>query len=246
MITLFIGNIGSGKTACGVRQVKKQSWKTFYSNINIKAKNCIKIRPEMIIKKVKTGEKRKRDGTVEEIFRSELNKEFWQDAKKPLSIILDETDQFMNARMSMSKTNRILNQWLAMLRRVIGSSDVHNELILITQLTRKMDVIPREMAHKVKYFICHYRKTCKRCLVTYHEHSNMPERIDTCISCGGHAFTEHSHRIHVLCFTDTEALDMYLETGAKTFYQNYFIKDIGDYFKYYDTYQWDDMFEGLY
>lgn len=245
MITLFLGNVGSGKTASAVWEVINKPYRKYYTNIKIKAKNAISIKGDMIIKKELQRTVNKKDGTQKPIYDISLNKEFWMNVEKPISIILDETDQYLFARSGMSKTNKIMSQWLSMIRRVLGQGDVNAELILITQLSRKMDVIGREMAHNIKYFLCTYLIQCKKCGATYQENSDMPKKMELC-ECGGYRFNKHSHVITVYCFADIDAFTGWKEWGMKTYYENYNILDIHKTFDKYDSYQWDDMFEDFY
>lgn len=248
MITIFLGNIGSGKTAVAVKTMLDRYYTKFYSNIKIKKENsnCIFIDPSMMLKKELIESKTKKDGTVQNTYNLDVNKEFWQNAPKPLSVVLDETDQFLNARMSMSKINRLINLWIAMLRRVLGSADTETELILITQLSRKIDSVPKEMAHKVKYFVCHYLKQCQKCLRIYQLNSEMPDQLETCPHCRFFRWKKFNHVIEQWSFAGMEDFTKWKYLGLDTSYEHFNITNIEEYFPYYDTYQWESMFEDLY
>jgi len=104
-IILCLGNVGSGKTASIVREmVLNEQGIKFYTNINPIRKDTpwiVKIKPEMIIGKDLLGVKKKQKTGVEvPIYDFKLNKEFWQEIKEPISVVLDEVHTIMNPRRS--------------------------------------------------------------------------------------------------------------------------------------------------
>jgi hypothetical protein len=141
MITLIFGNLGSGKTSSAVLYMKQNKHKFFITNINVSGKDfshVMKLKGDMIIKKEILGYKR--DGTPN--IKLKLNKDFWENIVKEkgsLNVVIDEAHTLLNPRRSTSKINLIMNDWMSMLRRVIASSDTAGELILITQLSRRLD-----------------------------------------------------------------------------------------------------------
>ena len=149
MIVIYLGNVGSGKTACAVREImlNKAHRKTFSNIVTRGLKNNKVIRPEMIIDKQQVDTKTKRDGTTIPVYEIKLNTQFWKDIDEPINVVLDEAHTIINARRSMSKVNQIVTDWLALIRRVLGSADSgFGSLILISQLHNRIDIIAREMA----------------------------------------------------------------------------------------------------
>lgn len=219
-----------------------------FSNIKTKGlKNAKLITSDMIVKREVTSETQKKDGSIEQKYKHVLNKEYWQNIKEPINVILDEAHTMLNARRSMSKTNEILTQWLALIRRVLGSSDSgYGTLTLISQLPNRLDLIAREMATKVKWHLCHYVKTCKKCSYGWRETSDTPEQLWHCGRCGNHHIQKHSHVIEVWHFANMSLYMQFKDYSAKTYHKHYFITDIEKYFPMYNTLQWDGLFDDLY
>jgi len=216
-----------------------------FTNIDIKSSNVVKITADMIIKKESVRVKK----TGEEVYEYKLNEEFWRKAVAKygsISVVIDEAHQFYNPRRSMSKINIICNDWLSLIRRVLGSNDSgQGELVLITQLDRRIDVIAREMATNVSYSICHFTLFCKSCGYTERINNETPERRETCPRCNK-ILKKCNHFLEVYKFSNINAYDNWQSWRAKSFYKHYIIHDIEEYFKYYNTYQWEDMFSDLY
>jgi len=97
------------------------------------------------------------EGARKEVTKLSLNVDFWKKAVEKygsINVVLDEAHQLFNPRRSMSKTAIIMTDFLAMLRRVVGSNSTGaGELIVITQLERRLDIILKEMATAVHYHI---------------------------------------------------------------------------------------------
>ena len=166
IIRISLGNVGSGKTVCEVREfLLNKGNRLTYSNIKTKKLTNVKlINPDMIIKKEIIDYKTKKDGSSEPVYKKTLNKDFWTKIKVPINVVIDEAHSIVNARRSMSKTNEIITMWLALIRRVLGTTDSgEGELVFITQLPNRLDIIAREMATQVRYHVCHFMKGCKDC-----------------------------------------------------------------------------------
>ncbi len=225
-----------------------QNTRLTYSNIKTKMKNQMNLKPEMIIKKNIVNYKKSRStGESEPVYEYKLNVDFWQSIKVPINVILDEAHSIVNARRAMSKTNQIVTDWIALIRRVLGQTEAGvGELVFITQLPNRIDSIARDMAHQVRYHKCHYIKTCKKCGASWQEHSEMPEGIFTCTSCGSTQIKKHSHSIEIWKFKGIEAYTAWKDWNKRSFYSHYFITDIEKYFPLYNTLQWDNLFGDYY
>jgi len=251
MIKIILGNVGSGKTALAVRDMymNKGRRKT-YSNIITKLSNQININPEMIIKKKIVDYKRNRKTQEQKpVYKYTLNLDYWKQIKEPINIVLDEENSIINARRSMSKINIIVSDWIALIRRVLGQAESgYGELVFISQLPNRIDVIARDMATCILYTRCHYLKSCKECGVTWQENSEMPESFDECPVCHSWRLKKYNHNVEVWHFKNMEFFNMWLHFQQKSFYKHYFITDMEDLFKMklYDTMQWDNLFSAYY
>ncbi len=248
MISIYLGNIGSGKTACAVRDiVLNRTYRKVYSNILVKKqKHTVPIKADMIVKKELTGYKKTKDGN-EPVYEKKLNKEYWKNIKEPITCVLDEAHAIINSRRAMSKINIIVTDWLSLLRRVLGSSESgYGELVLITQLPNRIDIIAREMATQVRYHKCHFRKECKKCGTVWQEHSEIPEGLWECPSCNSPNIRKFNHVIEVWHFASMNHFNSWKEFGQRSYHKHYLVQDIEKYFKFYDTLQWDSLFSDVY
>jgi len=201
----------------------------------------------MILKKEIVKEVRKRTGELQPVYDYKLNIDFWKNTKEPINVVLDEAHSIINARRAMSKTNVILNDWLSLVRRILGSTEADfGELVFITQLPNRIDVIAREMATQVRYHICHYYKVCRKCGLVWKENSEMPEGYWSCPKCNSFNIKKFNHQIEIWKFANMSCFEAWRNFNQRTFYARYFITDIEKYFKLYDTLQWDNLFSEYY
>jgi len=244
MIRIFLGNIGSGKTISAVREMFFNEAKIpFYTNIQTNMNHCHMLKPYMIatkelVKETKTGDKK---------YKYNVNKDFWINLKKPVSVVLDECHSMLNSRKSMSSQNTVLNDWLSLIRRVVGeSSTQQGEITFITQLVNRIDLVAREMATNIRYHICHYYKTCLKCGTSYYETSESPELLKSCPRCHHHELYKHSHSIEVYHFANLSKYEGWKVWGIpNTYHMHYMIDDAEKYFPLYNTLQWDNLLEEL-
>ena len=243
MKIICLGNPGSGKTASVVREIFLNKRKT-YSNIKTKGiSHNVLISPSMIIEKVLVGQKKNGDA----IFEHKLNMEFWKSIEEPIDIVLDEAHTILNARRSMSKINIIVTDWLALIRRVLGSGDAgEGTLYLISQLHNRVDIIAREMATQIRHHRAHYTKKCRKCQMKWTETSDTPDQIFKCFRCGSFDIVRYGFFIEIRFFSNMQLYEVWKNTGGDTFYKHTMIKDIEQVFPYYDTMQWENMFSEFY
>lgn len=249
MIRISLGNVGSGKTACEVREMFINRFnRTTYTNIlTKKIPNAKVLTAEHIISKIPYKTVKKKGGDLEQVYKYELNKSFWSEQKLALNVVLDEAHSILNARRSMSKINIIVSDWLALIRRVLGATEQgQGELVLISQLSNRLDMIARDMATQVRYHVCHYLKTCKKCNSSFGENSETPEEIWQCLNCGSGRIYKHQHIIEVWFFTDMDNFHLWKYSGVKTYYKRIYVNDIETIFSNYNTLQWDNMFSNFY
>lgn len=246
MIRISLGNIGSGKTVSEVREIALNSHIKTYSNIITKLRHQKDINAGMIVKKELIDTKKKKDGSLIPVYRETLNTDFWKEIPKPINIVLDEAHSIINARRSMSKVNIIVTDWLALIRRILGSVEGFGNLTFITQLPNRIDTIARDMATNVRYHICHYKKICKKCNLVWSETSEHPEQLYKCLRCNSYNIKKFDHKIEIFCFTSVNDYETWKNYNVKTWYKHYIINDIGKYFHLYDTLQWENLFSDLY
>lgn len=241
--------MGSGKTASIVREIYlNQNRRLTYSNIKTKKiKHNKLISGKMIISKTIKDYKKKKTGENEPVYELSLNVDYWKSIKEPINVVLDEAHTIVNARRSMSKVNQITTEWLALIRRVLGSSDSgYGELTLISQLPNRIDIIAREMATKIKWHLCHYVKVCKKCEFKWQENSDVPEPAWNCLKCRSHYIFKCNHIIEVWHFRDMNHFLAWKQFGERSYHSHYFINDIEKYFPLYNTLSWDNMFSEFY
>lgn len=249
MIKIILGNVGSGKTAFAVREMYlNKSRRKTYSNIVTKLKNQINITPEMIIKKeVIDYKKNRKTRENEPVYKYSLNVDYWKKINEPINVVLDEAHSIINARRSMSKINIVVSDWIALIRRVLGQAEAdYGELVFISQLERRLDVIAKDMATNVLYTRCHYFKSCKKCGITWQENSELPEPLMECPACKSWQIKKYNYNIEVWHFRNMEYFNLWFEFQHKSFYKHYIITDIEQYFKYYNTMQWENLFDSYY
>jgi len=249
MIKIILGNVGSGKTALAVREMAMNlNDRKTYSNIQTSLKNQIDISPEMIIhREIIDTKKNRKTGESEPVYKYSLNIDFWKKIKEPINVILDEAHTILNARRAMSKTNIIVTDWIALIRRVLGQTDAgFGELTFISQLSARIDITARDMATNIIYCICHFMKTCENCGATWKENSEMPEGFIVCPICKSNKLQKHTHNIEVWHFPNMKMFLAWHQMGMKTYYKRYVVMNIEKYFPLYNTLQWDNMFSDFY
>jgi len=242
----MLGNVGSGKTASMVREmILNDDEKTTFSNIilkKVKKKNVVQINRDMIFKKEVI--KVKQNG--EEVTKLVLNVDYWKTMREKypfgINVILDEAHTLINSRRAMSNTSIIMNDFISLLRRILGDSgEGYGELVLITQLGRRLDVNARELATSIHYHMCHYKRTCSKCNFNFWETNEIYQKPKLCPRCQNRRMTKSEFVIEKWEFDSMENLDIWLDHKLKTYKKHYFIIDIEDYFPHYNTYQWENL-----
>jgi hypothetical protein len=248
LIRLIFGNVGSGKTSSAVLYMKNNPMKTFITNIDVRGRgfdHVIKLTGSMIITKQILSHKK--DGT--EVKKLTLNTEFWKNLvteKGEVNIVLDEAHVLLNPRRSMSKVNILMNDWISMLRRVIGSQDGMGELVLITQLSRRLDIVAKELATDVQFCINHYLSRCSMCKTEWWEHNEMANKFLKCPRCNDWRIKRIKSNIEVMCFKNVDHFAAYKENGIKSYYKRYMILNIESIYNNYISLQWEDMLSEFY
>lgn len=244
MIELIVGNVGSGKTATAVKEiVLRRDGRACYSNIKtIGVKHNHLIKQDMILKVVP---KLDTDGNPTNKTEIKLNVEFWLSLREKhpegINVYIDEAHSIYNSRRSMSKQNIIMGDFLALIRKILTSSTGKGKLTLITQLPNRIDKIARDMCTLVKYFRCHYIKTCKKCNEIFHENNETVEKLFWCPNCGSSKLKESNHKIEAFHFSSVDKYEQFIHFGVKSYHRRYLVNDLPDYFGKYDTLQINDL-----
>jgi len=240
-IRIFLGNVGSGKTAALVKEMFNSEI-DYYSNIKTQhIKNNHLIKAENIIKKEFV--RRKKNG--EEIYKLEFNKTYWQSLRKKtrvMNVVIDEAHTIFNSRRATSKRNIIMSDFVALIRKILsGTESGWGDLTFISQLDRRIDIIAQEMATNIRFYVCHYLKTCKKCGFNWQENNETPEKYVYCPACGCYEIKKHTHIVECWHFKDLNHYQLWKLRDMETFHRHYFITDIEQYFPFYDTFQWDNL-----
>lgn len=243
----MLGSLGSGKTASIVRELcKNPSQRITYSNIETKGiKNNILISPEMIVKKELVNTKK----SGEQVFKYSLNVDFWQKAVKKhgsINVVLDEAHTLIDSRRAMSNLNKVMNDFMALLRRVVGQdSRGYGELILISQLERRLDIVAKELSTNVYYHVCYYDICCSECGFVYQENNETPQKAMCCLRCSSYDIKRDHFFIMQFRFRSITDFINWKYFGKKTYYSKLLIEDIMTYFPMYNTLQWSNLLSEL-
>jgi len=246
MIRIMLGKMGSGKTACMVREIiLNDDEKTTFSNIilkGVKKKNVIQINRNMIFAK----QVMKTKASGEEVTKLVLNADYWKTTREKfpfgINVILDEAHTLMDSRRSMSTPNVIMNDFMSLLRRILGDSgEGYGELVLISQLGRRLDVNARELATSIHYHLCHYKRTCAKCNYNFWETNEIYQKPKVCPRCQNRRMTKSDFVIEKWEFDSMDNLDLWIDHNVKTYQKHYYVTDIEKYFKHYDTFQWENL-----
>lgn len=252
MIRIFLGNVGSGKTISAVKELvdgkdNPYSLPTF-SNIITKKKGKYAlpknhpIKRDMLIKKdiVRV----KKDGSPE--YTLSFNKEFWLKQKEKyngFNIVLDEAHTLIDARRFMSKQNKVLNDFLALIRKIAQNPNSDATLTLISQLGNRLDLTARQLCTEVRYHIGLYDKVCSKCRAYWSEHSNMSDyqKLKQCPNCESYKIKKCNHRVLIHFFNNMKEYDEWNISGINSMRKTVQVSDMQYYFPFYDTYQLDDL-----
>ena len=243
MIKIYIGSVGSGKTLYAVREIiKNKGGFVNYSNIKIKDNiNSVFLTNEHFFSNFvydKNGELDKR--------KLKLNLDFWKNINDNINVVLDEAHTLFNARRSMTKINILLTNWVALIRKLLGNNpNSEGDLILITQLWYRLDNITRDMAKQIKFFVRHNKKECVKCGLIWSETSEDYEQLKYCPKCENNKINKFDFLIEVYVFNCVESFIQFKDFREKTYFKRYVVSDIEKYFKFYDTFQWDNLIEDL-
>lgn len=244
MIRLSLGNIGSGKTLCEVRELKLNfSKRLTYTNIKTKLDNQIDLKKDMIIKKEFISTTKKRTGEIIDNYKYSLNRDFWEnDVKKPINVTIDEAHTILNSRKAMSHVNVIVSDWLSLLRRILGGKgEGYGDLVLITQFPRRLDINAKDMSNQIRWHRYSCFKKCLTCNLGWTETSDDAEQHVYCPRCKTPSLKRLNEEIYILFFTDWLNFEEWRLFNKKKPFKTMRLKNIQKYYNLYDTLQWDDL-----
>ncbi len=173
MIIVISGGVGSGKTLTAVRHAVEESKSSqVLTNFTLKKiKNYYRLKKDDVIMEV-VDEKKSTDRVTK--YEKVVNWEFWeeQQGKGGCDIFLDELHNLISSRQAMKKENILYSEWISQIRKIWGSQgdqnylttlskmnnnvfhkfvdkfiSKSNNIYLITQRVRKIDVNFRELCH---------------------------------------------------------------------------------------------------
>lgn len=239
MIRVFLGNLGSGKSACAVKEIiDSESNRKTYTNLNTNnVKNAVFIKPSDIIQIIPNPKDKKK-----ELFQ--LNIKYWKKQKKPLNVLWDEIHLTANSRKSTSKVNMVLSQFMAMARRITGfDKRGYGHFTFIAQKERTIDVNIRELCNEIIYHISYWRITCNDCGKFVYWTSEK-QQLEQCLNCGSWDIFKDDVYVLRLFFNKWENYYRYTEGEQGRFhFKRQFVYDIEDYFQYYDTMQISNVWD---
>jgi len=247
MIRIFLGNVGSGKSLSIIREMVDDETH-YFSNIQTKSKGKHALKNNHVIKRDmilhKEVKKIRKDGTVD--YEIKFNKDYWLKQKEKyghFNVVLDEFHTLMEARKFMSKQNRVMGDFLALIRKVCSDSLHESSLTLISQLDSRIDTIARQMATEIRYHVCIYDKSCTKCGAYWTEHSELPDfkKHKRCPQCESNILKKSNYKILIHYFDSIKNYNEWKECNIQSQIQTKLIENIDVYFEYYDTFQMDDL-----
>jgi len=210
-IHIITGGIGSGKSLSIVKEIITRN-QVCFTNFHVRHKLAIRLKYEHLFK---LDDK----GNIQSV-----NFEFWKKVKEKyggFDIYLDEFHNVMNSRRSMSKKNVIISDWLAQIRKVLGDSEKNN-LYLISQKLRRIDVNCKDLSHKA--ITCIKKTFSNKVLTTVYEEGKKINKMLPLTM------------IYKFHFKDADAMSAYESYGIDTC-ENV-TRFIGNkFYRYYDSYE---------
>jgi len=248
MIRIFLGNVGSGKSISCIREMVQNDDEIYFSNIITKSKGDKKLPNNIVIDRDKLIKKEvvKTMKTGEVIYKLKFNVEKWQEYKKKygkFNVVLDEFHTLMSSRDFSTKQNKVMGDFLALIRKICNDSTGDSTLTLISQLDNRIDVNARNMATEIRYHVCLYDKLCQKCGAFWSEHSELPpfQKKKRCPNCDGKKLKLINHKILVHYFDSMQHYQDWKYGGINTKIQTNLITNIDEYFGMYNTYQMSNL-----
>lgn len=238
MIRVFLGNLGSGKSACAVKEIADDTsnLKT-YTNLVLKGvRNTVFIKPSDIIEVIS------QKGRKKDIYK--LNIGYWEKQKKPLNVLWDEVHLTASSRRSSSKPNVILSQFMAMARRITGfDKRGYGFFTFIAQKERTIDVNIRELANEIVYHVSYWKITCEDC-GRYIYWNSEKQHLRKCLNCGSWKILKSDIHVLRIFFNDWEKYYNWVEHApGRWHFKREWIFDIEHYFHNYDTMQISNIWD---
>jgi hypothetical protein len=212
-----------------------------------KFQHIVQISPDMIYKSeqifLPNGKPIMKNGQF--AYKYSVNQEFWQKSIERyhgINIVIDEAHSIMNARRGMTAKAVVVQDWISLLRRVVGATESGTgRLYLITQVERRLDVLSKEQSTETRFCLCHYSKICRFCGWNCQENNETPEPVFVCPYCN-HQLTKCNHVIEMWHFMNYQDFILWKYLGKKKmYYKHYLITDIELIFQFYNTMQWESM-----
>jgi len=231
MIKLIIGGVGTGKSISIVKEIIDRNRKCFV-NFSIKYPYATRLKLDNIVIDEIKGYKKNGEAITKQV----VNWDFWNNLKnsgEEFDIYIDEAHNIANSRRSMSTWNKNFNDWLAQIRKILGSSEKSN-LYIITQRVMGIDTSIRDLCHEITYMKkVQLNKTVKTPVL---EHGRRKNKILPVVLIFKHHFKGE------FCL---DAFELFMRTRQKSYrYKSYFVAN--KYYQFYESYELIDFGNGVY
>lgn len=221
-IIIIAGGIGSGKSLTAVKEIVTRDTIS-YSNFGLYGVDVKRLKYSHLFRDVKVD-----IGNMKFKIKRIINYDYWNGVIKEykgFDIVLDEFHNLMSSRRAMSKRNVLLSDWLSQIRKILGASE-QNNLYLVTQKIRRIDINSRDLAHC--FIVCRKQE--------------FREKIPTKVRESGRLSTRMLPIVVIIkyWFGSEKAVNDFEDFGRKTYYN--ITKFVANhYYRYYDSYELIDF-----
>ena len=148
MIIGILGTVGSGKSISATRFIVEND-NFNYTNLNVEAPNCMRIKKDFIVKEEITGHTK----TGKPVKEHKVNWDYWNKALKKhknYNIVLDEAHNLINSRRGMSKQNVFMGEWISQIRKLLGESE-KTHIVFVSQRLKRLDNVAKDLFDTIIY-----------------------------------------------------------------------------------------------
>jgi hypothetical protein len=244
LIRIFIGKGGSGKTLSAAKEIYFNPDIHYISNIKTHdmPNNTLLKGSDLILRKLV---KVKKSG--EPVYSVQFNEDYWVKMKERgdmINIFVDEVQNCYDARRSMSHESKIMNDFIALMRKIVSNNDnMHGCFTMITQLDMRLDIIGIEMANEIRYHICDFDKVCLACGYSWHENNEQPGQLWRCPACNDIHIKKINHRINIFYFDSLASFMQWRKGGRESYYMQEIMEDCSFYFDKYESLDWKGLLQ---
>lgn len=234
MLTVYLGNLGSSKTTCAVRDmVIDNSGLPIHTNIVTSKIPGVTLHKnkELLKTTIDDSGKKPKEKIV-------FNRDYWLGLKKPMSIYWDEFHFVADSRDSMTASNKACTEFISMARRIIGFDQYgYPDFVMICQKLGTLDVRIRELVTTIVYHVLNFLHTCEECEYVKWYSSEKPN-LKLCPWCQQRSLVKSDYYSTRFFFKDETSFNEWFYNGEKTYHSKLYIPDIASYWSYFDTLQY--------